>query len=749
MESDFSDLDKELAKILGETNQFNSLLEEEVKRNIEDIERVSELNTGKSDIVKPLREVSEKTKASVRKEITIIEESIPKTKRIDGKIEETKAAISKLEEGKTLISKLMEKAPAKTESLTAKLAEYDKICVEKSAEVRELEALKKSVYDKVLKTRTSVKDLALKSIKLYEDTEVKSRHAIEKSVVRLLVKDEIEAQSTDMCFMIDATGSMSIYIKNACDTVSSIIDEVKLTYPSSIMRVAIVAYRDIEDHNRFEIFDFSSSVMDAKNFLNGLKASGGGDGPEDINGALQKALNLSWQQSVKSIIHIADAPCHGLKMNGYHGGDSHPEGYREDLPWESLLGDLKKRTMNYLLFKIGSEPQYMFGRFKEIYNSSTYKSEVELIFEMKDLTADKELFKKLTVAHLKSTIASSIKSTYARIPISSKYKPKDGLGTLLEAGHEEEKDEDRWATGKSKTLGLDTEVAFAKASWMNPHFFNIEVEGTSYYVFGAKTVKDIANNKVSYNNEKVQLQIRKTPFGKGEFSLAYHCRAKPHNSEVYFNTAIKKSIRPAKRDFYFGTLQKNTLAILLAKEYNNALEKAKVNSNYRIYFTRVLVVKIKSEYFLLEAFIPGDFEKYTNNLNYVNENVPFMTAFSHFSHHFTKGKFMVTDLQGCNNLLTDPAVHSAEVMFPAQADLGIKGMVAFFRHHECNDFCKKLGLPLHDAQKEKAGPALKVEVKFNVSPFYKKCNYYFCNENAGSESLCKICQEKVDITKAW
>jgi hypothetical protein len=742
------DLDAELEKILGESNAFNNLLAEEVRRNIEDIERVSEVNTGKSDIVKSIRDNAERTKESVRKEITVIEESIPKTKKIEEMIDEKKAAISKIEEGKTLITKMIEKAPEKSTSLTAKLAEYDKACIDKSEKVRELEALKKSVYDKVLKTRASVKDIALRSVKFYEDVEMKARHAIERSVVGLLVKDEIEAQSTDMCFMIDATGSMSTYIKNACDTVASIIDEVKSVYPHSIIRVAIVAYRDIEDHNRFEIFDFSSSSMDAKNFLNGLKAGGGGDGPEDVNGGFQKALKLGWQNSVKSIIHIADAPCHGLKMSGYAGGDSHPEGYREDIPWESIFGDLKKRAMNYLLLNIGSEPKYMFGKFKDIYNSSAHKNEAELIFDMKDLTADKELFKKLTVTHIKDSIASSIKATYTRIPISSKYKPKDGLGTLLEAGVEEEKD-DPFTTGKPKSLGLNTEVTSIKADWNNPHFFDLEIEGTSYYVYGATTVKDISNNKFSHNNEKVKLMIKKTPFGKGEFSLAYHCRAKPNNSEVYFNTALKQSIKPAKRDFYFGTLQKNTLAILLAKEYNDALEKAGVNANYRIYFTRVLVVKIKSEYFLLEAFIPGAFEKYTNNLNYVNESVPFMTAFSHFSHEFTKGKFMVTDLQGCNNLLTDPVIHSSRLMFPAQADLGIKGMVAFFRHHECNDFCRKLSLSPHDAQKEKSGPPLRVEAKFNVSPFYKKCNYYFCNENAGSESVCKVCKVKVDPTKAW
>ncbi len=741
-------LEAELKKILGESNDFNVLLAEEVRKNIEDIERVAEVNTGKSEMVKSIRDSVELTKKSVKREISIIEESIPKSKRIEEMIEEKKGKITKLEEGKALIAKMIKETPEKASSLTAKLAEYDDVCHAKSAEVAELEALKKSVLERVLKTRSSVEDLALKSVKFYEEMELKLRRAIEKSVVELLIKDEIEAQSTDLCILMDATGSMSTYIKNARDTISGILDEIKSVYPHAVLRVAVVGYRDFEDKKRFEVFDFSSSTLDAKNFLDGLKATGGGDGPEDVNGAFQKIEELDWQNTVKCIIHVADAPCHGLAMNGYDSGDSFPDGIpEEDLPWEDILGDLKRRSMNYLLLNIGSGPKHMFKKFKEIYTSCSYKSDTDLIFEMKDLTIDKEQFKKLSFGHIKDSISSSIKATYTKLPHKSKYKPMVGWGTLVEAGKEDE--EDVTVTSKAKPLGLLPEVAPAKADWDNSHFFDLEVEGTSYYVFGTNTVKDVSNNRFCHNQEKVKLKIKKTPFGKGEFSLAYHCRAKPHNSEVCFNTALKQSMKPVKRDFYFGTLQKNTLAILLAKEYNEALERAGVNANYRIYFTRVLVVRIKSEYFLLEAFIPGAFEKYTNNLSFVNENVPFMTAFSHFSHDFTQGKFMVTDLQGCNNLLTDPVIHSSTGMFPQQADLGLMGMVAFFRHHECNSYCKMLGLSPHEAQNKRTGPVLREDVKFSVEPYYKKCNYYFCNNNAGKESVCTVCKVKVDPTKAW
>ena len=40
------------------------------------------------------------------------------------------------------------------------------------------------------------------------------------------------------------------------------------------------------------------------------------DGPEDVAGALKKALSLTWKGDTRIIIHIADAPAHGSEYNG-------------------------------------------------------------------------------------------------------------------------------------------------------------------------------------------------------------------------------------------------------------------------------------------------------------------------------------------------------------------------------------------------------------------------------------------------
>lgn len=77
---------------------------------------------------------------------------------------------------------------------------------------------------------------------------------------------------------------------------------------------------------------------------------------------------------------------------------------------------------------------------------------------------------------------------------------------------------------------------------------------------------------------------------------------------------------------------------------------------------------------------------------YVNEKIPIMTAFSHFCYQNTNNLIMVSDLQGCNTLLTDPVIHSVRQMYYEQGDCGQEGMMGFFASHKCNEYCKALGL---------------------------------------------------------
>ena len=60
------------------------------------------------------------------------------------------------------------------------------------------------------------------------------------------------------------------------------------------MRVSFVGYRDVADKPRFEIFEFSEDLDACAKFIGTMRATGGGDTPEDVQGGLQKALEMKW-----------------------------------------------------------------------------------------------------------------------------------------------------------------------------------------------------------------------------------------------------------------------------------------------------------------------------------------------------------------------------------------------------------------------------------------------------------------------
>ena len=78
-------------------------------------------------------------------------------------------------------------------------------------------------------------------------------------------------------------------------------------------------------------------------------------------------------------------------------------------------------------------------------------------------------------------------------------------------------------------------------------------------------------------------------------------------------------------------------------------------------------------------------------------------AFSHFTFEATDGTKLVCDLQGVWNSVdgftfTDPVIHCREdggtkTHMNGATDKGTEGIASFFKTHECNEICKRLGLP--------------------------------------------------------
>ena len=133
-------------------------------------------------------------------------------------------------------------------------------------------------------------------------------------------------KSLDMMFIIDCTGSMGSWINTCKQEIKAIIDCVRNQHFNIKIRISIVAYRDhCDGEDISEVFRFSDDIAACQKFLKDLRATGGGDMPEDVAGGFENALKQDWQAKSKYAIFIADAPCHGTQ---YHdtGSDDYPKG---------------------------------------------------------------------------------------------------------------------------------------------------------------------------------------------------------------------------------------------------------------------------------------------------------------------------------------------------------------------------------------------------------------------------------------
>ena len=126
-------------------------------------------------------------------------------------------------------------------------------------------------------------------------------------------------KTMDVMYVIDATGSMSSTIKAAHDRAAQISVDLKVKNMDVDFKFGSVCYRDPVDcrSDIHEFKDLTSNIDNLVDFFNRVKATGGGDGPEDVYGGLKITLErTSWRKGPKAIIFIADAPAHGRRYCG-------------------------------------------------------------------------------------------------------------------------------------------------------------------------------------------------------------------------------------------------------------------------------------------------------------------------------------------------------------------------------------------------------------------------------------------------
>ena len=174
--------------------------------------------------------------------------------------------------------------------------------------------------------------------------------------------------SLDLLFIMDLTGSMGGYIEEAKRNLINIMDRIIEQSPGIDINLGFIGYRDIarEGGGEYIDIDFTQNHTYIRNIIKNVYADRGGDLPEDVAWAFEKALNKAWKSNAKFIVFIADAPGHGKKY--YPNDYTYPYGISGRKDIEESVEELAKNNVSMFCLRITSHTETMFNIFNNVYN---------------------------------------------------------------------------------------------------------------------------------------------------------------------------------------------------------------------------------------------------------------------------------------------------------------------------------------------------------------------------------------------
>ena len=228
----------------------------------------------------------------------------------------------------------------------------------------------------------------------------------------------------------------------------------------------------------------------------------------------------------------------------------------------------------------------------------------------------------------------------------------------------------------------------------------IETYGQKTPAVGIKSLHDLqAGLTLEQPSIPITFKCAPNPFAEGTECLVYHGYDSTSKKVVVLKKFKREGAEFDSLDCYMREVEVHTICTSYATQFN--CDKSKPSVSARLEVTPVDVVSCAGQdHYLLETFLGGKVEKYSNNTGLVCSKSPhseLLQTFSHFSWVASAKSLVICDLQGVESgpsrvTLTDPAIHSLNAGCYGHTDLGQEGIQSFFKTHMCGEFCRAMGI---------------------------------------------------------
>ncbi|CAD8050568.1 unnamed protein product [Paramecium sonneborni] len=541
---------------------------------------------------------------------------------------------------------------------------------------------------------------------------------IEK-IHNIQIKKQVKkAQVIDVLFIIDCTGSMQRWLKSAKENIHKIIKEFQQNIDKKkiIVRTAIVAYRDFDDEDNLLYREFTTESKVIEEFLAKLQAKGGGDDAENVIGALEKGIRLNIskdQESVLCSFLICDSPSHGP----YH------KDLKDDYYDKVQAGDLEKIMQRYHALKA-----------KNFFTCFRICDKTDIMFTKMKTGFPSLIITETTLNNFSESVLFSLKTSLQN---SQAKTSKQSQNIKIRARF-----------SKTKPLELnnyllkDDNVDYWK-NFLEQQELN-KIEGETQLIINNK------QEDLSDNEKGSQCQI----FKLFDIVLNRKLVLKLPNFVISkFNQ--KQQLSPKELKDYESFINTRYTALLIAQQLAESfrMQTQSIQGAPPIFYVSPIKYELETSFMgvnqlFAETYIDlanfSEWKKYTNNTIYADENEYYYTAFSHYSYLATNKKLIITDLQGKNNILSDPCIHSKDqqiVQFIKDtSNFEETGLKNFFcqQHTKCHEICKRLNLDIQSESQQISESFTNEEQKKNQ--IWQKQPDDIINV------ICQICGELKDVS---